>query len=112
MSKLITLPPKPGMAASTGTAPPSHFEDIEKSLWRDVTGKFGFDAASLALLSTSLDAHARARNCRDRIDIDGPVTADRWGQLRPHPLLPAEAQARAAFLAGWKSLGLNIGGSK
>ena len=34
------------------------------------------------------------------------TTRDRFGQIRPHPLLPAERDARGAFLAGMRALNI------
>lgn len=33
---------------------------------------------------------------------------DRFGQIKAHPLLPVERDARAAFLAGLRSLNLDF----
>lgn len=88
---------------------PSHLELPEKQLWLGLTGVHRFDdAASLAMLRTTLEAHQRARRCRERIDAEGETIRDRFGQLKPHPLLPAERDARAAFLAGIKALNLDV----
>jgi hypothetical protein len=62
----------------------------------------------LALLRTTLEAHQRTRHCREAIDRDGEALADRFGQLKPHPLLAAERDARSAFLAGMKALNLDL----
>jgi hypothetical protein len=81
-------------------------------MWRDITAEFSFaDPASLALLRSALEAHMRARRCRVVIDRDGEVTKDRFGQVRAHPLLSGERDARAAFLASMRALNLDIGGA-
>jgi hypothetical protein len=93
--------------------PPPHLEDVEKKLWSDLTDIHCFDdAASVALLRTTLEAHQRARRCREKIDADGETILDRFDQVKPHPLLPAERDARAAFLSGMKALNLDLGGTK
>jgi hypothetical protein len=91
--------------------PPDYFEKPEKALWRKIVEAydFGDDGAALSLLTTALEAKARARRCREIIDRDGEVTADRFGQLRQHPLLPAERGAQANFVASMKSLNLQLG---
>lgn len=89
---------------------PRHLEAVEKRLWREVTTDFAFeDSASLALLRSALEAHQRARRCRLAIDKEGMTTRDRFGQLRAHPLIGAERDARAAFLAAMRALNLDLG---
>jgi hypothetical protein len=34
---------------------------------------------------------------------------DRFGQVKVHPLLPSERDARAAFISAMRALNLNIG---
>ena len=75
--------------------PPAHLQDAEKALWAELTGSHEFDdPASLALLRTALESHQRARRCREAIDKDGEAVRDRWGQVKGHPLLAAERDAR------------------
>lgn len=91
---------------------PKHLERQEKLIWKEILETYRFDdAASLTMLRTALEAHQRARKCRERIDSDGEAVLDRWGQLKPHPLLSAERDARAALLAGLKALNLDLGQS-
>jgi phage terminase small subunit len=92
--------------------PPPHLEPPEAQLWNDLHTEYKLrDASALALLTSTLEAHARGRKCRVAIERDGETTADRWGQVKPHPLLSAERDARAAFQAGMRLLGLDIGRS-
>ena len=102
-------PPRPSREVP---APPTHLEEPEQALWRELNESHDFeDAASLALLRTALEAHQRARRCREAVDRDGEAVRDRFGQLKPHPLLTAERDARSAFLAGMKALNLDLSGS-
>jgi hypothetical protein len=103
--KAIRQPPQKSPPA------PSHFEKPEKELWRKIVEiyDFGDDAAALSLLSSALEAKARARRCREIIDRDGEVFTDRWGQLKQHPLLAGERGAQANFVASMKSLNLQLG---
>ena len=50
------------------------------------------------------------RRCREAIDRDGETVVDRFKQVKGHPLLAAERDARAAFLAGMRMLNLDIAG--
>lgn len=104
-----SLPPMP--ARTTVASPPSHLDQPERRLWRKIVVAHRFDdAASIALLAVALDAHQRARRCREAIARDGETYLDRFRQPRPHPLLTAETHARAAFLAAMKALRLDLVG--
>jgi hypothetical protein len=91
--------------------PPTELEKQERALWRRIvdTYDFGDDGAALSLLETAMVARGRARRCREAIDRDGEITTDRFGQLRQHPLLPAERGAQSVFVAAMKSLNLSLG---
>jgi phage terminase small subunit len=110
---LAKLPNKPARTASNRAPPPAHLEPPEADLWSALLTDFTFaDPASLALLEEALSAHQRARRCREMIDRDGETVLDKWKQVKPHPLLPAERDARAAFLAAMRMLNLDIGDGK
>ncbi len=99
--------PRPG---GTDSPPPAHLEPVEQAMWLAFLAGHTFDdAASLAMLRTALEAHQRARRCREQIDRDGEAIKDRFGQLKPHPLLAAERDARAAFLSAMRALNLDLG---
>ena len=106
------LPPPPSRDAKRPSSP-AHLEKPEKALWRELVGSHKFDdAASLALLRTALEAHQRARRCREAIDAAGEAVTDRFGQVKPHPLIPAERDARAAFILAMRTLNLDLGGAQ
>src|SRR5262245_3855667 len=87
---------------------PGHLAAIERGMWNDLTAEYRFDdAASKALLTTALEAHQRARQCREAIDRDGATFVDRFNQIRVHPLLAAERDARSAFLTAMRALSLD-----
>ena len=99
-------PPKPGAKPPSA---PAHLEQQERKLWRDFMAANDFsDAPALAMLRTALEAHQRARRCREAIDAAGEAVTDRFGQLKPHPLLNAERDARAAFLSAMRILNLDL----
>lgn len=102
--------PAPARKTTATPRAPAHLEAVERGMWRELTAEFTFDdAASRALLRAALEAHQRARRCRETVERDGEVFRDRFGQLRPHPLLSAERDARAAFLAAMRTLNLDLG---
>lgn len=90
--------------------PPKHLELTERKLWSRIVSEFAFtDSASATMLQTAMEAHQRARRCREQIDADGEAVRDRWQQLKPHPLLAAERDARAALISALRSLNLDLG---
>jgi P27 family predicted phage terminase small subunit len=108
MTSKKALPPLPGSRAPSA---PSHLEKPEKTMWRELMAAHQFDdPASLALLRTTLEAHQRARRCREAIDREGETVKDRFDQIKPHPLLAAERDARSAFLVGMRALNLDTTG--
>lgn len=91
-------------------APPKHLERPEAALWRSIVAQFSFDdPASLELLTAAMEAKQRARRCRQIVDKDGERVVDRFGQLRVHPLIAAERDARAAFVRTVEALHLQLG---
>jgi hypothetical protein len=59
-------------------------------------------------LATALEAHQRARECREAIAAEDMTLTGRDGQAKVHPLLAVERDARAQWLAGIKALGLEL----
>jgi phage terminase small subunit len=88
--------------------PPAHLGKPEQQIWRDVFADFSLTARiSGAVLATALEAHQRAREAREIIAREGMVVG-RAGQGKVHPLLKVERDARQAWLAAIKALGLEL----
>jgi phage terminase small subunit len=99
--QVVTLP--------TNRKPPSHLGEIEVGIWKRVLADYQFGTAiAFDVLTTSLEAHMRAREAREAIQRDGMTVIGRDGQQRPHPLLSVERDARAAWLQGLKMLELEL----
>jgi len=104
-------PPPSNRKARKGPPPPPHLEAPERKLWTAIIGEHAFESeAALALLRSTLEAHQRARTCRETVDREGAIYRDRFNQPKPHPLIAAERDARAAFVAGMRSLNLDMVG--
>ena len=89
--------------------PPDHLGEPEKEIWRSVFRDFTMTSqTSNAVLQAALEAHMRARECREAILHDGVTVPDRHGTPRAHPLLATERDARQAFLSGLKALKLDL----
>jgi hypothetical protein len=103
------LRPRPGgHLGSTPAEPPEHLGQPEQSIWHHA---FEFEISNglaVDVLVCALEAHMRARQAREAIAREGMTVTGPAGQPRPHPLLQAEKEGRAQFLAGIKVLGLKL----
>ena len=74
----------------------THLAVPERRLWTAIIRENLFDSeAALSILRSTLEAHQRARTCRETVDSEGAIYRDRFGQPKPHPLIAAERDARA-----------------
>jgi len=89
-------------------SPPSHLAPEEVQIWRDVVAEYRGTTSSLALLANGLEAHQRARECREAIDKEGMTVEGTAGQLKAHPLLSVERAAWRAFLQTFKALNIKV----
>ena len=88
---------------------PAHFGKIERKMWRDILAEYAIeDSPGLKVLQAGLEAHQRAREARELINIDGLIVIDRFGQKKAHPLCVVERDNRAAFLSALKLLNLEF----
>ncbi|MGB8604225.1 P27 family phage terminase small subunit [Bradyrhizobium sp.] len=89
--------------------PPDHLGEPEQRIWAGVFADYTLaTGASIAVLATALEAHQRAREAREVVLVEGMVVTGRDGQTKVHPLLAVERDARQAWLAGIKALGLEL----
>ena len=82
----------------------------ESERWRKaLIAEFGIeDAGGLLILQTAAEAFVRMRLAQESIHKDGMTTTDRWGQVKPHPLLNTERDARGQLLGAIKQLNLDL----
>ena len=82
----------------------------EAQAWFDrLQAEYGIsDAAGLLLLQTAMEAFDRLAECQASIALHGASCPDRFGQLKPHPLLGPERDSRAQMLAALKALNLDL----
>ncbi len=77
--------------------------------WREVMKEYEIiDPAGLLLLQTALESFDRMRGAQESIAAVGATVTDRFGQLRAHPMITVERDARAAMLAALKALNLDV----
>jgi Phage terminase, small subunit. len=89
--------------------PPKHLSATARGFWRDLRSTHAIDSADqLLLLRACCEALDRCESARRLIAScpTGSVIADRFGQLRAHPAVAIERDARAQLIAAIKALGL------
>ena len=83
-------------------------EEAQK-LYKSIQAEYGIDdAAGKHLLTTACEAFDRMRACQASIGERGEAVEDRYGQLKPHPLLATERDSRAAMVSAMKALNLDL----
>lgn len=88
---------------------PAHLDAQEKKIWSNVCEDYKIETnAALDILLSACENHQRARLAREQIAIDGMTVTDKFGQSKPHPLLATERDARAAWIAAIKFLGIKL----
>ena len=88
---------------------PKNLGNEARAIWRKLTSEYAItDEGGLEILRTGLEAFDRMRDAQKQIDKDGLTTADRFGQVKAHPLLAAERDARAAYLHALRNLNLDL----
>lgn len=90
-------------------APPARLSVEAQEQWTAFTLEFDFDDQSLMILLTSLEAFDRMRQAQRELAEHGSLTfVTRYGEPKPHPASAVENRSRAAYVAGLKSLGLDL----
>lgn len=88
---------------------PKHISAEAKKLYRNILNEYSIeDSAGLAILKVTLEAFDTMKAAEKAIKKDGMTVNDKWGQVKPHPLLTTLRDARAQFLAGLKALNLDL----
>ena len=88
--------------------PPAHLSRESADWWRLVVSDFVLHAHHLKLLTLAAETWDRLTQARERIAKDGPFAVNRFGELRPHPALAVERDARQGFCRILRELGLDL----
>jgi hypothetical protein len=81
----------------------------ERALFDDIVRNYALkDEASITILTEALASLQRARLARVQIDSEGMTFPNGKYAPKIHPLLPVERDARAAALAGFRQLNLEL----
>ena len=88
--------------------PPRHLSPTAKRHWRELRAVYALDSPDqlLLLLRAACEAADRCESARKLVAAKGEVIPDRFGQLRQHPGVNIERDARAAMVQALKALGL------
>jgi len=95
------------------TAPvraPRHLSEPGRRLFADVVKSYVLEGHHLAILTKALEALDRADQAREEIGTSSLTVMSRLGEVKVHPLLAVERDARAQFGTLMKQLGLDIDG--
>lgn len=89
--------------------PPKNLSIEARNWWKKIINEYEIsDEAGFLILQTSLEAFDRMRDAQRILKKEGVQVADRFGQLKAHPLLTTERDSRAQFMQGLKALNLDI----
>jgi terminase small subunit-like protein len=101
--------PRPVAVPLPTSTAPAHLEAEEAALYLQVVRSYGLrDEVSLRILQEAMASLQRARRARETIDKDGMTVRDAKNQLKMHPLCSVERDARAAALAAFRQLNLEL----
>jgi P27 family predicted phage terminase small subunit len=89
--------------------PPKRLSAEARKSWQKVVDEYQIvDDTGLIILTTAFEAFDRMRSAQEQIKLEGMTSTDRFGQVKAHPLLTVERDARAQFLAALKALNLDV----
>lgn len=89
-------------------AAPGHLSERSAALWGEVVEQWPLVAHQLRLLEEACVALDRCAQARGAIEADGAFFKDRFGQLKPHPALAVERDARVSAARLFRELSLDI----
>ena len=88
-------------------APPKHLEKHGRQLWRDITNDYEVtDAEGLAFLRLACESMDLLRKAEVQIAREGMTLPDRYGAMKPHPLLATVRDAKISMMHALRRLKL------
>jgi P27 family predicted phage terminase small subunit len=88
---------------------PKNLSQAAKKLWQKIQGEYQItDSGGLSILTTTLEAWDRMKQCEQTLENEGLTVIDRFGQQKTHPLCTVERDSRSQFLQGLKALNLDL----
>jgi P27 family predicted phage terminase small subunit len=95
------------MADATTPRAPAHLSKAQRALWRHVIGVYELEPHHVKLLTLLCEALDRGDEARQAIASDGAYLPDRFGQLKAHPAVAVERDARTAVARLTRELDLD-----
>ena len=87
---------------------PQHLSAASKALYRGIVADYVLEPWHTRLLTEALGSLDRAEQARTQLDRDGLTCVTRLGELKAHPLVLVERDARGTFGRLMKQLGLDL----
>lgn len=87
---------------------PAHLSAASRALYRGIVADYVLEPLHVRLLTEALGSLDRAEQARTQLDRDGLTATTRLGELKSHPLLLVERDARNTFARLMKQLGLDL----
>ena len=69
---------------------------------------YELEAHHLKLLQIGCESWDRSLEAREAVTHDGPYFRDRNSNIKPHPGIAVEQQARKQFIAALREIGLDV----
>ena len=89
--------------------PPKFLSVEAKRIWRQTCLDYHVDDdIGLVLLRTALEAYDQLTKVRAVLTAQGLTVEDRFGQIRPHPLLTAQHNLRTQLVSAVRALRLDV----
>lgn len=112
MSQVVRLPTHQQAHVAAGRpgepVAPEHLSERSTALWGDVVATWPLESHQLRLLEEACVALDRSAEAREAIERDGAFVTDRFAQLKAHPGVAVERDARIAAARLFRELNLNL----
>jgi len=90
-------------------SPPDHLTKEAQSWWEQLMEEFNLDdPGARLLLQTACECYDRMKQAQATVKKEGASFRDRFDQVKSHPLLVVERDARSQMILAIKSLNLDI----
>jgi P27 family predicted phage terminase small subunit len=87
---------------------PKHLRRATKQFWEGVLRDFALEEHHIRLLTAACEAWDRAVQAREAVERDGMFLKNRHGELKSHPGLLIERDARSLFSRLLRELNLDV----
>jgi phage terminase small subunit len=86
--------------------PPKHLWRASAAWWRALVARYAFEPHQLRVLTAACESWDRKELARERVEAEGLTFTNKYGELKPHPAVAIERDARLAFLRAVRELAL------